>query len=75
MTETKSIFSSRTVWGAVVAILAALAGLAGYTVDQAAQDAATGLVDEILAIWDRLAVVAGGALAIWGRIAATKALR
>lgn len=74
MTETKSILASRTVWGAAIAVLASLAGLAGYAVGPADQAQALGLVDELVAVSDRLIAVAGGALAIWGRVRASKAI-
>lgn len=68
MTETKPILASRTVWGALVAILATLAGLAVSPDDQAR---AMGLFDQALDVWDRLLALAGAALALWGRLRAT----
>lgn len=65
MTDVKSLFASKTVWGGILALIAALAGLFGYTItpaDQAAlMETATAIVGAI-----------GGVLAIYGRIVATK---
>ncbi|MEJ1158013.1 hypothetical protein [Prosthecomicrobium sp. N25] len=72
MEQTKTLLASRTVWGAAIAVLAAVAGLFGYVVAPDDQARAADLAGEILGLWDRLAVVAGGALAIWGRVKASK---
>lgn len=71
MDSTKPALASRTVWGALVTILATAAGLAGYAVTPDDQAAALDLVDRVLAEWDRLAAIAGAVLALWGRITAT----
>lgn len=65
LTDTKSIFASKGVWGGAIAVLAALAGLFGYAVspEQQAQ------------IVETAALVAsgiGGLVSLWGRIAATR---
>lgn len=65
LTDTKSIFASKGVWGGAIAVLAALAGLFGYAVspEQQAQ------------IVETVALVAsgmGGLVSLWGRIAATR---
>ena len=65
LTDTKSIFASKGVWGGAIAVLAALAGLFGYVVspEQQAQ------------IVETVALVAsgiGGLVSLWGRIAATR---
>ncbi len=68
MDDTKAWYSSRTVWGALIAILASLAHLAG--VDVAATEEVE-IVDLLIGI-----VTAGGALAaLIGRIAARRRLR
>lgn len=72
--DTKNLFASRTVWGALIAILASLAGLGGVAVSPADQAAALDLVDQIFAVWDRVLAIAGAGLAIWGRVRATKAI-
>jgi hypothetical protein len=65
MTDMKSILASKTVWGGLIAIAAALLGMFGYTVTPADQVA---VVDAIAAV----AAAVGGAIAIFGRIVATK---
>ncbi len=65
--EAKSMLMSRTIWGALVALMASGAGLAGYTVSAADQAS-------ILTLLTSLAGLAGSAVAIWGRIVATKRL-
>ncbi|WP_375455987.1 hypothetical protein [uncultured Methylobacterium sp.] len=65
LTDTKSIFASKGVWGGAIAVLAALAGLFGYAIspEQQAQ------------IVETAALVAsgiGGLVSLWGRIAATR---
>lgn len=65
MFETKSALTSRAVWGGVLAMAAPLAGWLGYTVSSADQA-------EIAALVSAAISVIGGALAIWGRIKATK---
>lgn len=65
MFDTKSILASKTIWGGAVALIAGVAGVMGYTVDASAQ---ADIVNLITAI----AGIAGGAVSIYGRIAATK---
>jgi len=65
MTDMKSILASKTVWGGLIAIAAALLGMFGYTVTPSDQVA---VVDAIAAV----AAAVGGAIAIFGRIVATK---
>jgi protein-S-isoprenylcysteine O-methyltransferase Ste14 len=65
MEQTKSIFSSKTVWGGVLVVVAAIAGMFGYTISADDQASLAGTIENIV-----LAV--GGLLAIWGRITATK---
>ena len=67
-TDTKSIFASRGVWGALIAIIAAGGGLFGYTITP----------DQQVQIVETVAMIAagiGGLVALWGRISATKRLR
>ncbi|MDR3494084.1 MAG: hypothetical protein P4L82_05735 [Ancalomicrobiaceae bacterium] len=71
MNETKSPFASTTIWGAGLTVLAAAAGLAGYSISADDQARAVDLIGQIFGLWDRVAVIVGGALAIWGRIKAT----
>jgi len=63
MVEEKPWYASRTIWGALVAVAASLAGLAGNTVGAADQ---AQIADALVQ-----AIGAGGALlAIYGRLAA-----
>ena len=67
--ETKSILQSKTIWGIAIAALPTLLSLFGLSVtDVAAFSAgATEIVDALITL-------AGSAVAVWGRIAATKNL-
>jgi hypothetical protein len=65
MVETKSLLASRTVWGGLIAILAAVLGGFGYTI--AAADQAQ-LVEWIATAGG----IAGGILAVVGRVRASK---
>ncbi len=65
LTDTKSIFASKGVWGGAIAVLAALAGLFGYAIspEQQAQIVETAAL---------VASGVGGLVSLWGRIAATR---
>jgi hypothetical protein len=63
MTTNKPWFLSRTIWAALITILAALAGLAGLSIDDADQ----GLLTD--AVLQAITAVAG-VVAIIGRLAA-----
>lgn len=68
MLDDKPWYQSKTVWGGLVALGAAIAGLGGLHVAPATQDAvATALLDTAAAI--------GALVAIYGRLAADKTLR
>lgn len=60
MTDYKNILESKTVWGAFLAVAATLAQLAGYDLGDT-----NGLANELV-------TVAGGLLAIYGRVVAFK---
>jgi len=62
---TKGIFASKTVWGGVVALLAGIAAIFGYSFSEVDQ---TTLTEAIVGI----ASAIGGLLAIYGRVMATK---
>ena len=71
MYGTKSIFKSKTFWGAIIAIVASLAGLFGFEITAKDQQDLLSMYDQALAAWDSIAVFVGGVLAIYGRISAT----
>jgi hypothetical protein len=68
METTKDWYQSKTVWGGLVAIAAALMKAAGTEISLADQAA---LIDAAI----NLAGVVGGILAIYGRLAATASIR
>lgn len=57
--DAKGVFSSVTIWGALVAIIATVAQLFGYNIGDT-----NGLAEQIAAL-------VGGAIAVYGRIRAT----
>jgi hypothetical protein len=72
MDDTKSLLASRTVWGALIAIAASLAGAVGLSISAAEQATALDLIDQAFGEWDRIAALIGGGLALYGRIRATR---
>lgn len=69
MNDTKSLFQSKTLIGVVIAALPVILGLFGYKVSDAASFTA-GSEEIVTAV----ITLAGSAVAIWGRLTATKAL-
>jgi hypothetical protein len=65
MSDMKTLFSSKTFWGALVAVLAGASSLFGYQL--AAEDQA-----EIVNAVSGIAAAAGGLVAIYGRVVASK---
>lgn len=65
MYDVKSIFASKTVWGGIIALAASAGGIWGYSVSAADQ---AQLVELIAGVGSAI----GGAIAIYGRIVATK---
>ncbi len=65
MTSIKSFFASKTVWGAIIAILPNVAAIVGLNIAPGDAAAVGGHVQEI-------AAAVGGLIAIWGRVTATK---
>lgn len=63
--ETKKWWESKAVWGGIIAVGSAAAGLFGFTVDEATQEQAVGYVMAVVG-------AAGGLLAIYGRVKAEK---
>ena len=68
MNDFKPWYASKTIWGAIVSIVAALASALGMEIDGGLQ---MELVDAILA----LAAAVGGVIALIGRIVATDYIR
>jgi lysozyme family protein len=64
MTESKSIFASKTVWGALVAIAAQLLLIAGFTITPQAQSVAVDILTQLVG-------VGGTMFALWGRLVAS----
>ena len=64
---TKSIWASKTVWAGLVAVIAGVAGIWGYSISPEDQSS---IVEIVLAV----AAAVGGAGAIVGRIKASKAV-
>ena len=68
MVDLKGWYQSRTVWGAIVAVFASCAHLAGFDIGTEDQRQ---IVDAVITI----AAAGGGLVAIYGRIFASKRLR
>lgn len=66
--ETKKWYASKTVWGGLIAVASATAGLFGVYIDEQTQAQITDL-----ALVGAGAV--GGLIAIWGRIKADKEIK
>lgn len=64
-TDYKSAFASRAVWGGIIAILASALGLWGYSISP---DDQARIIDIVVSLGGAV----GGAMAIYGRIKATK---
>lgn len=68
----KPFYQSRTLWGGVLIVGAwALATFTGVAIPEAAQ--AT-LLDTVMEAIDKVALLAGSGLVIWGRLKAAKSL-
>ena len=65
MNDVKSLFASKTFWGALVAVAAGVIGLFGYAVTPEDQ---AWLVDSIAAA----GAIVGGLVAVYGRVKASK---
>lgn len=63
--DAKPWYASRSIWGGIIALVAAGAGMLGYTLDQAAA----------LEIATQLGGLIGGAMAIYYRVTATHPIR
>lgn len=67
MIDTKYWYQSKTVWGALIAILASVLQAGGFELDEGAQGE---LVEGIVALMGAV----GGLLALYGRLSADKRL-
>ena len=65
MTETKTWYESRTIWGALITVAASLASGLGFSIDPSSQ---ADLTDAIL----QLVALTGAMVALFGRLAATR---
>jgi hypothetical protein len=68
-TQTKSLLTSRTFWGAAVAAGAGIAAISGHAIS--AEDQSV-FVNNAVDIATGVATVVGAAIAIYGRLKATK---
>jgi protein-S-isoprenylcysteine O-methyltransferase Ste14 len=65
MEDTKSLLASKTVWGGIIVVIAAIGGFFGYGITAEDQASLAHIIESVV-----LAI--GGLLAIWGRVTATK---
>jgi len=65
MTDFKSLFTSKTFWGAMISLASVIAGMFGYTIGAEDQVA---LADVVVSAGGIVGVV----LTVWGRIVASK---
>lgn len=65
---TKQWWQSKTIWGAFITLIAMVAQLFGYQIDQATQSQLTEIATTIVAAF-------GSVLAIYGRVTATKRIK
>ena len=69
MEDTKPWYASKAVIGGVLAAVAGIAAMIGYQFSAPAVEQTT---NDTLLIVESIVAIIGGALAIWGRIKATK---
>ena len=67
MNEYKNWYNSKTIWGSIIAILAAVASVLGFDVNEDAQSA---IVEATL----QIVGVAGSLFAVLGRLSATSVI-
>lgn len=72
--NTKAWWQSTGVWGSLVAIVASGAGFAGYVITPDDQATIVTGVEQAVHIGLEVSSFIGGAVALWGRIRATKAI-
>lgn len=74
MEDQKAWYASTGIWGGLVALIAGLAGLLGYTISPADQQALADSIQQMVALATSVGATIGGILAIWGRVRATKTI-
>lgn len=74
MDQTKSWYASTTIWGGVVAAVAGMAGIFGYSITPADQAALSDSIGQVVALVTSVSALGGGLLAIWGRVRASKVI-
>ena len=67
--DVKSIFASKTIWGAILMFAPTVLGFFGFTATEA-----TGAINEVQAFVTHAVSFVGFVLTIWGRFTAKKAL-
>lgn len=67
MVEEKQWYKSKTIWGALLAVIASFMGLFGINLDEAAQ---LNIADTLV----QLSGVVGSMIAIYGRLGATEVI-
>ena len=72
LTGEKPALASTAVWGSIVAIIAGAAPLIGYSISTDDQAAMANLIQNGVAVVSAVASLIGGAVALYGRIKATK---
>ena len=71
-TQTKPWYASKTIWGGIIALIAAVLSLFGHQIDPQTQKFIT---DQAVQIATAIAAAVGGGLAIYGRIKAEKKVK
>lgn len=74
MEDTKSWSESAGIWGGIVAVIAGVAGVFGYTITPADQAALANSIAQVVTLVSSIAALGGGLLAIWGRVRASKTI-
>jgi hypothetical protein len=72
MNDIKHPLASATVWAGVITVLASLVAVLGYTIGPEDQAALADGAAQLVGLATSLITVISGAVAIWGRVTATK---
>ena len=70
--QAKPWYASKTIWGGIIALIAAVFSLFGHQIDPETQKF---LTDQSVQIATAVAAAAGGILAIYGRVKADKKVK